>query len=406
MVTPRPNIISVASGGTVRAGRAAAVPSWVPATAWQWADVPGTRWTDAVKSDGTGVAPSLVGGGALGGYESVWDYSGPVYSRANHEFWMFGGGHAGTTVNILTTTTLGASPAVTMACAPSSVETRSGVFNSASYLAGNGYWPDGKPYSPHSYENNLFVDARGEFVSFCLEYVASSADGTSIGGGAQGFKRIPAFASGGSAWLPAGTYADVPLIGFPAEDDLRRGPRVVSADGAAVYYWAEGRGLRKFTFAANTHSAVGGTTARPGTVSCLMPGGASSLHVDRDSGPGVVLKTCNLTTGAQAALTVSGDTLPSGLVVYGIEYVASIDKYVAVWVDSTAFNSEAATISSIYVVTYSVSGSTATAQNKPMTGTAPTKCGSICGMGFDPVYGCVLLNLSRSQLIKAFKVAQ
>jgi hypothetical protein len=179
---------------------------------------------------------------------------------------------------------------------------------------------------------------------------------------------------------------------------------LVAADGSAIYYWPDGYGLYKYTFSTNAHTAIGGTSARPGPVACNN-GSDVSLHINRGSDSGIIAKLCNLSTGVQTTLTVSGDTLPTGLICYGVEYVASLGKYVSVWINSAAWNTPSATISSIYVVTLTVSGSAATAAVQTMTGTAPTKAGSYCGMGYDPTYGCVLLHMDRTQLIEAFKVS-
>ncbi|MEY2688371.1 MAG: hypothetical protein RL375_2569, partial [Pseudomonadota bacterium] len=91
-------------GGRRARGSFDGTPSWLPATAWEWTSIPGTVWSDYMKADGTGIAPEITAAdpGPTRAYTAQWDFGGPCYSKARHEFWMFGGGHAGTTINILT----------------------------------------------------------------------------------------------------------------------------------------------------------------------------------------------------------------------------------------------------------------------------------------------------------------
>ena len=405
MPTARPDTLNVATGVRGFFGRQAvvAVPSWVPVTAWQFVDVPGTTWSAAVKDDGSGVAPAS--NGAAHSYSGINIFNGSAYSRKNHEFWLFGGGHQQTTNNVLTKTALGSdTPSVQLVCAPSTTTVRNGIFNRTTYLAGNGYWPDGKPISPHSYLSNVYSDSRDEFFSVGLEFVASSTDGTTIGGQAESFYRIPAFKRGDANWQAPGTYADLPS-NLQDSAFIRSGPRVLSADGTKIYHWPDGYGLYVFNLATNTHSAIGGTSARPSSV-CTNNGSDVSLHIDRSTTGGpIVVKTCNLTTGVQTTLSVSGSTIPNNMDCWGVEYIASLGKYVAVWVDHAAFNTPGATVSSVVIALLTVSGNSVTVATQATTGSIPTKCGFFGGMGYDPTYGCVLLNMDPTQPIKAIKVA-
>lgn len=409
MATPRADTYTAASGAAVYAGRPdpAAAPSWVPATAWQWTDVPGTRWDDYIRDDGAGLAPQITAldPGVTKSYSAVWEYSGPTYSVKNHEFWHFGGGHAGTTINILTKISLGNTPAVAVACQPSteSVRRTQALTNYTTYVANGPYFSDGKPYSPHSYYNNVYLDSTDEFVSFCVAGVATSSDGSTMGGVTADFYDLAAFQRSATTWRAADSLADVAAL-----SGVSRGPRVVSADGSKVYYWAATGGLRVYNRTTNAHAVVGGTdtppndTSTPG-VSC-NDGTDVSLHITRDSGSGWQVKRCNLSTGVQTSVTVSGYALPTGYQCVGVVWSPEASKYIAVWVNSAAYNAPSGSVSSTLVTTLTMTGAnTATAELKAMTGTGPTGCASYTGIGYD--YGCVLLNIDRRDPVKAIKVA-
>lgn len=388
------------------------MPAWVPATAWQWTDIPGSTWTDAVKTDGTGSsgAPQITTNdpGVEKFYASVWDYSGPCYSRKNHEWWHFGGGHAGTTINILTKTALHANSAVvSMVCAPTTEAIRRvRCFDErTNYFALGPYHTDGKPYSPHSYYNNLYLDGPDEFVSFGIAGVASSADGSTMGGPTGQYPDLAVFARGASNWSPANTRA--PMAAAP----YQRGARVVSADGTKVHWWVEGAssgGMNVYNIATNAHSVVGGTAAAPTSIACNN-GADVSLHLGLSSSSGWQVTRCDLSTGVQTTVTVTGDALPAGLSCIGLDYVPELGYYVVVWVNASAYNAGAAVtannVTQVLVCTLTVSGSSAVATNRTLTGSAPTSCGAYRGVAYDPAYGCLLLNMSPIHPIKAVKLS-
>lgn len=409
MPSPQNDNYTAPSGALLRAGIAvpSEAPSWVVETAWQWTDIPGTRWSDYVKDDGTGIAPqiTITDPGPDRTYLSNWSYSGPVYVPSRHEFWMWGGGHSNTTINLLTRYNLGSdSPSIAMLCGPTSEAARRTrcLTNYTSYLALGPYFVDGKPYCPHSYYNNIYLAGLETFISFGLKYIASSEDGVSMSGGAQGYFAVPAFQRDASNWQPAGTYADI-----PASTDAEGGPRVAGADGVSVYWWHQSGGLRKFNAATNTHSTIGGTGTRPFDPGpCCNNGADVSLHIDRDSGAGWQVKTCDLATGVQSTIAVSGYALPAGYQCFGVAYSAARDRYYAVWVNSAAYNNFGATVGSVLVTElHLTSSTTATAALKTMTGSAPTKCGSYTGLGYDDLYDCLLVAMDSRIPVKAIKVA-
>lgn len=384
------------------------VPSWVPATAWQWTDVPGTNWGAAIKMDGTGIAPAVTANdpGPDKNYIGCWAYSGPCYSRKRHEFWMFGGGHADSTINILTKVALNSdSPSVSMPCAPTTEANRRQrcLTEYLTYAAQGPRHVDGKPYSPHAYWNNLYLDASDEFISFALQATASSADGSNMTASPVNFLDVAAFPRDAANWSAVGTLADLPNVA-----GVGRSARVVSADGTKVYYWADSGGLRVYNRTSNTHSTIGGTATAPSEVACNN-GADTSLHVVASSASGWQVKTCDLSTGVQTTISVSGDALPTTLSVWGLDYVDSLGAFVVLWVNADAYNGSpgaaANNVTTLLVTTLAVTGSSAVATNKTMTGTGPTHRTGFRGVAYDPTYNCVLLMPAYDQPIKCFKVS-
>lgn len=396
---------------TNRGGRVTSIPAWVPSAAWVWTDIPGTVWTDYLKSDGSGIAPAITAldpGPSLS-YTSTWEYSGPCYSRKNHELWMFGGGHAATTINILTRYNLHqASPNVSVVSqATPEQDRRDRSFGG--HLLDAPYFPtDGKPYSPHSYTNNIYVDGRDEFMGFGVANIATTSDGVTMQAGASSFRDIVAFPRDG-AWRAKGYYPNLPTLMDSA--DIIKGPRALSADGNSIYYWGDGYGMYRFTFGQGgaTHTFVGGTTSAP---SGMLANNSVdvTLHIVPDSGAGWGVKTCNLATGAQTAITVSGYSIPVGLYCYGVQWVPSIGKYVAMWINADAYNNganrAATNLTTVLLTTLELtSATTATATLVSMTGTAPTKCMSFRGFYYDDTYDCLIVVTAPNKPVQAIKVA-
>ena len=406
--------IPTARTDTNRGGRTPFIPAWVPTTPWTWADIPGTNWSAQVINDGSGSSGApAIGNSMLGAYEAQWDYSGTCYSRKNHEVWVFGGGHAGTTVNMVSRYNLHQNvPNVTMVSAPSSPSVRNVVLtNPGSSYAPSGYFSDGKPISPHSYWNNIYRDATDEFISFGLKFWATSGDGFGIGAGAGSSLEIASCDRLG-AWAAANTYTDIPFIQDSA--DSVGGPRVLAPDGSAVYYWPNDQQMRKFTFAAGangTHSVVGGPgSGRPSIVACAAPDGLRSFHVAQYTGSGWGAETRAFSNGAQQVVAVTGYSPPGGMACYGLEWVPSINKYVACFVDGAAYNGGGVdpALTSVLLVELTMTDSAnavASLRSIATGGGAPTKCSSLRGMSYDPAYDCLLFAFSRSTLMKAVKVA-
>ncbi len=408
-----------ARADTNRGGRTAYVPSWVPTTAWQWTDVPGTNWGLQVKDDGTGSsgAPSSSAYPGSRAYSATWgSFNAPCYSAARHEIYMFGGGHADSVVNILTKYILNTnSPSVTVACQPTAASDVSTEFSSLSYpLADMHFATDAKPYSVHSYRNNFYFDALDLFL--CVPLYAAAyptspgTPGTNITGPTTGAGGTPGtvatWSRNSGSWLSS-TYFQTFPAGTETLPSAPSGPRFMAYDGSCIYYWRADRGLCKLDATTRMHSTIGGSTSGLQYYSRQADNGSgSALILGATSTTTWKARLVNLSTGSiSAELTVSGSSLPSALTIVDLVYVPAHGYFVSVWVDNPAWGSTTASISTIVVATITLTSSTtATASIKPMTGTPPVRCGAYRGVFYDASYDCVLYACNYNELVKAIKV--
>jgi len=397
-----------------RGGRVAFMPNWVPLTAWEWTDIPGTRWLDYIKDDGTGVsgapAVTVLDPGPARHYAVTWDYSGPCYSRKNHEVWMFGGGHAGTTINILTKYNLHKNlPDVTVVSPPTPEAMRRELALAPNHLTYTSkvYWPDGKPYVPHSYTNSFYIDTLDEWFQFGLSGIATSTDGFNLSGPGMEALDVVGFPRDGT-YRPQGYWASIPSSG----SGVAKGYRALAGDESGIYYWSRygTSGLRKFTFATNSYSFIS---------SVIQP----ELTRPSDEHDGVVFlcgtdvslgwngKFCNMANGAMTTITFSGPALPSAAnYLLDVMWIASKGYYVTVWINSSAVNWDGSNVegnlTTIVVATITPTGAnTATIEIKNIAGTPPRRSTVIRGVFFDPTYGCLVFPISYANNIKAVKVA-
>jgi hypothetical protein len=398
---------------THRGGRSTYIPGWVPPKAWQWVNV-GTNstWTSYVKNNGSGIVPALLPDepSYQKSYAAQWDYSAPAYSRKHHEIWMFGGGHKATTINLVTKWNLHKeTPDVSVACKATTHAIRKANLLAFASTQGDNKvcFPDGKPYSPHSYTNSQYSDATDEFISFGLGFMMSPGANFDGAGGGWSSNAIPALQRTGD-WRPDGYY---PSSKASNEADLNpaNGPRFMSADGMTIYYWLDsnaGNGLYKFDLASKRHTAIGGG---------LPPAGAR--HADEGNGRALILdrthngetwlaKFVNLSTGVLTSVTIGGDVLPGGMSIYDLAWCPDKGYYVSVWFNRTAMYNSGATINAITVATITPTDpSKATASVKAMTGIGPSRFGAFRGAFYDPTYGCMIVVTHHSDPVKAFKIA-
>lgn len=398
------------------------VPSWVPTVAWEWTDIPGTNWSLQVKDDGTGSsgARSVSADPGAASYSILWgEYNAPCYSPNRKEIYMFGGGHAQSTNNILTKYILATdSPYVTVACAPSSSTTLNNEFYggiSAYPLASLHFATDGKPYSPHSYRNNFYLDSVDLFVCApiytCATPSIEGVPGSGIGGASAGSNVVATWSQATNEWLSSSYFQAFPA-GSDALPSAGGGPRFAAADGSGIYYWRSDTYLGKLEAATRTHSTIGGSGTPFSEANQYY-----SRQADDGTGRALVLgnsntsswqaRLLNLSTGAVSSeLTVSGDSLPSALTIVDLVWVPAHNYFVSVWVDTAAKGSQSVSITTIIVATLTITSSTtATASIKTMTGTPPVRCGAYKGVFYDPDYDCLLYCCNYDELAKAIKVS-
>lgn len=315
---------------------------------------------------------------------------------------MFGGGHAGTTINAVTRWNLNQeTPTVTMVSAPTAVATRNTYLQDETWRT-TAYHTDGKPSSPHSYGNNAYLDAIDEFISFGIAETATGYP--TANGGSAGSRDVAALQRAGT-WRAENYYTDIP-VGANVQP---RGPRISSLDGTAIYYWDGPDAdttidLRKWVASTDTYSTIGASVIPYYSRQCEGSGGVALVMGGANSSAGWQAKFVTLSSGATVSVTVGGDSIPTGLGCVGVTWCESLGHYVAVWVtESVIFTG--GTLSSIVVATITPTGSdTATAAIQTMTGTAPTVVNSRGGVYFDPLFQAVIMVQSATLPVKVFKV--
>jgi hypothetical protein len=378
------------------------IPSWVPSTAWQWTQISGTQW-DAVMSVAGG-APSQTGDPESSDYNTQWDFGGVAYSPKNHEMWLFGGGHNGTTINALSRWNLGtSSPSVSMMCAPTPVATRLADWNAgaatweaaAFHTAGGG--AEARPKSPHAYLNNRYFDDIDEFISLGLAAVDNPS------GAVTRYFACPSFPRSGSAWRTQGYFPDIENAGT-------YGPQNAcvfeSYDRAAVYYAGYNSPLYKIT-SAGVKSTIGsslGDVYRAHGCAQSLTQALTVGGTDASNPQGYRAKFINLTTGVATTVTVSGYAWPANFQYFGLVWSSTLGKYIALLLDEGTGNP--ISIDDLRIVTLEPTGaSTMTAANVTLTGTAPTHFKLSTAMHIDEAYGVLLFAMTPTQPLYAIKVS-
>jgi hypothetical protein len=378
------------------------IPSWVPSTAWQWTQISGTQW-DTVMSVAGG-APSQTGDPESSDYNTQWDFGGVAYSPKNHELWLFGGGHNGTTINALSRWSLGtSSPSVSMMCAPTPVATRLADWNAgaatweaaAFHTAGGG--AEARPKSPHAYLNNRYFDDIDEFISLGLAAVDNPS------GAVTRYFACPSFPRSGSAWRAQGYFPDIENAGT-------YGPQNAcvfeSYDRAAVYYAGYNSPLYKIT-SAGVKSTIGsslGDVYRAHGCAQSLTQALTVGGTDASNPQGYRAKFINLTTGVATTVTVSGYAWPANFQYFGLVWSSTPGKYIALLLDEGAGNP--ISIDGLRIVTLEPTGaSTMTAANVTLTGTAPTHFKLSTAMHIDEAYGVLLFAMTPTQPLFAIKVS-
>lgn len=396
--------------GGVKVVPSGALPTWIPATAWQWTDIPNTQYTAHMKNDGTGIAPVPPGevtGGTISttnNYNKMSSFGGPAYSRKNHELWLFGGGHAATTLNALCRWNLNKNtPDMTFINAATPQATKQSIWNQAAYDASGGYWPDGKPISPHCYMNNFYFDEIDEFGVLSLSNVCHPSVDVTV------FGVVPGYARNGSAWRAAGYWANMPFTNAQYDNGN-------AADSAVFMNWAGtelhyhndkggAQGWRKLTASTRAHTTYGSQpfnwnrfakgAARHDQAQALIVGG-------NDPGGGYQCRLLNMTTGAHVAQTVIGFTAPTGNC-HDVAWISS-GGYWVVWYAFPEDDNINLTMN--VLVKLEISGTNQlTATQLTPSGTAHISSGGYArGMYYDDFFDCLIFAGGVNENLKAIKI--
>jgi hypothetical protein len=398
---------ALARGDTFRGGRIANIPSWVPSTAWQYVDIPGTRFDDYAKVDGTGILPAAyvpnnanTGGITLvANYSSMYAFGGACYSPKNHEMWIFGGGHDATTANCVLKWRLGQnSPDIVAITQPTTLVIQNAQFGTAGY-ASNAYWSDGQPHVAHMYRNLQYLDTIDELIGVSLTY----GSGSTLQGDAISWPDIPGLPRGSTTWRSAGYWPNISdESGYGAPADMLCFP---AFDQSAVY-WSHASGpLRKLDATTKTITAYGtgldytfkalGAARHDQTVALVVGGNYTTADWNA--------RMVDLTTGVAIAQTVVGMAWDTNSDWRDLIWCDSLGCWIA-WLASVPNN----TLAYSHIVKLTITGTNQlTATEVTTTGTGHTTSGGSGGRGlyWDSQYSCLILAGWGSANLKALKVS-
>jgi len=390
--------IPAARTDTNRGARIEPLPSWVPSTAWEWTDIPGTVWQDYMPSV-EGSDPT-----ALGGYAAQWAYSAPCYSAAHHELYMFGGGHAATSLNAASRYLLGQdSPTVEFFNARTPAATRTADIEDAGYLSAT-YHSDGKPYSPHSYRTALYSDYTDEMIVG----LTGMGQGNPFSGAGWSSPAMAAITRAGT-WRAAGYYPDNPV----ATAGAWSGPRCMSYDGQTYYWWKvngtadNSTHLSKLDLTTKTHSEIGASVVTWYSRCAQSSDGTILTLGSENSGGAWLAKFTDPATGTTTSVTVSGDSIPSGKGIYGLAWCEDRGYWVSVWMSAANVYDWTSPSGALIVATITKTGSaTATASIRTIaTGDGvPAYHRAYHGVFYDPAYGCLIYAAHDAYVVKCIKL--
>ena len=372
------------------------VPAWVPATPWQWKEIPGTRFADYIKDDGSGIAPphgASIDRGDHAQYSQIYADGGPVYSAKNHELYLIGGGHAATSNNILVRWRLYKdAPDMDVAEKPTPRDVRAAEVNMPAYRdPANGFYSDGKPIAFHAYHNVQYLDAIDELVVTALMATNSSQ----FGGGAPNY-FVGAGWSRNSGWRPKKYWPDTPrepintdviaaVFQSPASDAiyaLRGAGPLRKLDGHTRQWSAIGPRLSGFTY--DNKGAI-----NPNTGKALLLG-----HVNQKG-----------TYGARFIDTVSGGESP--VAVTGAPYSRKHLTDV-VWIELlggwVAFYGGIYERTQWQLVLFKQTSADTVNAIDITPGDAPTEMTQRTGMFYDPAYQCLVFSGSHRSNLRAIKI--
>jgi hypothetical protein len=373
------------------------VPTWVPAAPWQWKEIPGTRFSDYVKNDGSGIAPphgASIDRGDHAEYFHIYADGGPVYSAKNHELYLIGGGHAATSNNILVRWRLHKdAPDMDVAAKPTPRDVRAAEVNTPAYRdLKNGFYSDGKPIAFHAYHNVQYLDAIDELVVTALMATNSSK----FGSGSPSY-LVGAGWSRSSGWRPKKYWPDTP------REPINSDPiaAVFQSPASDAIYSMRGAGpLRKLDGRTRQWSIIG-----PNLTGATYDNKGA---IDPNTGKALLLGNTNRkgTYGARFIDTVAGGETP--VAVTGAPYSGKHITDVA-WVE--LLGGWVAFYAGIYKLTQwqlilfkHTDEKTVNAVDITPPG-APTELTQRTGMFYDPGYRCLIFSGSYKSNLRVIKVA-
>jgi hypothetical protein len=391
-------------------------PTWVnDLVPWTWTNIPSSTFSDYMKNDGTGIAPAHgapvhVNDNAQ--YRHLWADSGPVYSASNHELYLWGGGHSGTSSNILVRWNLNQnSPDMEVCVQPTPRATRAAEVdqqnqpndvppNSTYQDANGGYYSDGNPYAFHSFMSVNFLDATDDLMTTVMAFGNSAVKGGITWFPAPGWHR------GDATWRADGYWPDWPpqlkIDGNAADQCIT----FMSYARDAVYTMGgTGRPMMKLDATTRTYTAIGGGHSfTNSSVGFVEPTNTKALLV-------------NLATGVETPLTETGDGYPQPGEVYpsnseGVfyrtrdcDYVEVLGGWVGVYVDGQITNTST-TKNIRYFLFTEVDSTTvlSTEITTLMLGTPPGSGNARTYIYYDPEWEVLIHHDGFSRPLKAIKL--
>lgn len=385
------------------------IPAWVPSAAWTWTPIPNTVFNSFMKDDSTGIAPAS-GPEPSGGtnnatypyYAKETSFGGPSYSRKNHELYLFGGGHAATTLNALSRWNLNQDiPDMTL-LVPSTTSAMRQQYWLDTTVRASGYWPDGKPKSAHMYHALQYMDALDQLVAIGLAF------GTDPVTDSVSWNIVASYARGSAVWDPAGSWPSLPTE-INEGPLLAEAPAFASFDGSAVYYYRDTGGAgpwRKLDALTQTIVPVGGRlnwwnytvgSARHDINFALLAGGSAA------SG-GYQFKLLDLTTGISTPMNSVGYPCPTNASIKDLVWISTYGYWVGWFVDVVTDNAAMGVQKLIKFQQTSstdISATLITTIGSPPIGNG----GCLQGMYWDDVYGCILFVGGMGESLYALKAA-
>ena len=359
---PAPAPVPPPPAGKPAPGSSDSYPAWVRSARAQpntWRDIPGTRFMEMFKDNGSGVdavgtriPPS--GDAHVGGrntYYNTFAYGGPGHSRKRHEMYAHGSGHAAGTMNHVAAWRLGKDVPDMVLLSPSTPpEVRQADYDTRSPvpMPQKAYHSDGKPIGSHVYSNLQYVEDSDELLVVTLENCNRTITGLLRLGDIAAFKRSSGVDLGGDGrWRPPNTW--------PSITEFESSDRLIcqSLDRKSLYFrFGDGKGqdarLRKLNFQTKqityvTPNDVNWSHKCFGDVVPVGAGSEGSLFwigndwnsfnwaYPKGNWELWYARLIDLTTGDQHVVTINGPTVQECGLIGGVHWLASIRAYACIF---------------------------------------------------------------------------